>query len=182
MVHSVYHLLCPECAEENLTRRAARCDLRGRRALITGGRVKIGFQTALKLLRDGAEVLVTTRFPADASRRFAAVPDAGEWLDRLHVHGVDLLDLPGWRACWRPCTSASTTSTSSSTTPPRRSAARRPTTARCGRPRPCPWRAWPTRIRRTSSARAEAPATASAARRHFDGPRPDRRRAGPRSG
>ncbi|WP_245674505.1 SDR family NAD(P)-dependent oxidoreductase [Herbidospora cretacea] len=95
MVHPVYHLLCPECAEENLTRRTARCDLRGRRALITGGRVKIGFHTALKLLRDGAEVLVTTRFPADAARRFAAVPDAGEWLDRLHVHGVDLLDLPG---------------------------------------------------------------------------------------
>ncbi|WP_459799614.1 SDR family NAD(P)-dependent oxidoreductase [Herbidospora sp. RD11066] len=95
LVHPVYHLLCPECAEENLARRVARCDLRGRRALITGGRVKIGFQTALKLLRDGAEVLVTTRFPADATRRFAAVPDAGEWLDRLHVHGVDLLDLPG---------------------------------------------------------------------------------------
>ncbi|WP_066361393.1 SDR family NAD(P)-dependent oxidoreductase [Herbidospora mongoliensis] len=95
LVHPVYHLLCPGCAEENLARRVARCDLRGRRALITGGRVKIGFQTALKLLRDGAEVLVTTRFPADATRRFAAVPDAAEWLDRLHVHGVDLLDLPG---------------------------------------------------------------------------------------
>ncbi|WP_062348781.1 SDR family NAD(P)-dependent oxidoreductase [Herbidospora yilanensis] len=94
-VHSVYHLLCPACAEENLTRRTARCDLRGRRALVTGGRVKIGFQTALKLLRDGAEVFVTTRFPADAARRYAAVPDAAEWLDRLHVHGVDLLDLPG---------------------------------------------------------------------------------------
>nr|WP_062331384.1 SDR family oxidoreductase [Herbidospora sakaeratensis] len=94
-VHSVYHRLCPACAEENLARRTARCDLRGRRALVTGGRVKIGFQTALKLLRDGAEVLVTTRFPADAARRYAAVPDAAEWLDRLHVHGVDLLDLPG---------------------------------------------------------------------------------------
>ncbi|GLX93336.1 SDR family oxidoreductase [Herbidospora sp. NBRC 101105] len=94
-VHSVYHLLCPACAEENLARRTARCDLRGRRALVTGGRVKIGFQTALKLLRDGAEVLVTTRFPADAARRYAAVPDAADWLDRLHVHGVDLLDLPG---------------------------------------------------------------------------------------
>ncbi|TKK78815.1 SDR family oxidoreductase [Herbidospora galbida] len=95
LAHSVYHLLCPECAEENLARRTARCDLRGRRALVTGGRVKIGFQTALKLLRDGAEVFVTTRFPADATRRYAAVPDAAEWLDRLHVHGVDLLDLPG---------------------------------------------------------------------------------------
>ncbi|MEO3859343.1 SDR family NAD(P)-dependent oxidoreductase [Acrocarpospora sp. B8E8] len=93
-VHSIYHLLCPECAEENLARRHARCDLRGRRALVTGGRVKIGFQVALKMLRDGAEVLVTTRFPGDAARRFASVPDCAEWIDRLHVHGVDLLDLP----------------------------------------------------------------------------------------
>ncbi|QKG20375.1 SDR family NAD(P)-dependent oxidoreductase [Actinomadura verrucosospora] len=94
-VHPDYHLLCPECAAENLARRHARCDLSGRRALITGGRIKIGFQVALKMLRDGAEVLVTTRFPRDAARRFAAVPDAADWLGRLHVHGVDLLDLPG---------------------------------------------------------------------------------------
>jgi NAD(P)-dependent dehydrogenase (short-subunit alcohol dehydrogenase family) len=92
-VHPEYHLLCPACAEENAARRHARCDLRGRRAIVTGGRVKIGFQLALKLLRDGAEVLVTTRFPRDAARRFGAVPDAADWLGRLHVHGVDLLDL-----------------------------------------------------------------------------------------
>jgi NAD(P)-dependent dehydrogenase (short-subunit alcohol dehydrogenase family) len=94
-VHPDYHLMCPECAAENLARRHARCDLRGRRALVTGGRIKIGFQVALKMLRDGAEVLVTTRFPRDAARRFAAVPDSADWLPRLHVHGVDLLDLPG---------------------------------------------------------------------------------------
>ncbi|MEV1244571.1 SDR family NAD(P)-dependent oxidoreductase [Nonomuraea sp. NPDC050022] len=92
-VHPEYHLLCPDCAEENVARRHARCDLRGRRAIVTGGRVKIGFQLTLKLLRDGADVLVTTRFPRDAARRFAAVPDAEAWLDRVHVHGVDLLDL-----------------------------------------------------------------------------------------
>jgi NAD(P)-dependent dehydrogenase (short-subunit alcohol dehydrogenase family) len=94
-VHADYHLLCPACAAENAARRHARADLRGRRALVTGGRVKIGFHVALKLLRDGAEVLVTTRFPRDAARRFAALPDSGGWLDRLHVYGVDLLDLPG---------------------------------------------------------------------------------------
>jgi NAD(P)-dependent dehydrogenase (short-subunit alcohol dehydrogenase family) len=93
-VHTEYHMLCPPCAEENTVRRHARADLRGRTALVTGGRVKIGFQVALKLLRDGAEVLVTTRFPADAARRFAGAPDSGAWLHRLHVHGVDLLDLP----------------------------------------------------------------------------------------
>ncbi len=94
-VRSDYHMLCDRCAEENLSRRNARCDLRGRTALVTGGRVKIGFQVALKLLRDGARVLVTTRFPRDAARRFAEVPDSARWRDRLHLHGVDFLDLPG---------------------------------------------------------------------------------------
>jgi len=93
-VRSDYHMLCERCAEENLARRNARCDLRGRIAVVTGGRVKIGFHVALKLLRDGARVLVTTRFPRDAARRFAEVPDSADWRDRLHVHGVDFLDLP----------------------------------------------------------------------------------------
>ncbi|GAA1784173.1 SDR family NAD(P)-dependent oxidoreductase [Luedemannella flava] len=92
---SEYHMLCPSCAAENAERRYARCDLTGRRAVVTGGRIKIGFHTALKLLRDGAEVLVTTRFPNDAARRFAAVSDASDWLDRLWIHGVDFIDLPG---------------------------------------------------------------------------------------
>ncbi|WP_344076306.1 SDR family oxidoreductase [Luedemannella helvata] len=92
---SEYHMLCPPCAAENARRRHARCDLTGRRAVVTGGRIKIGFHTALKLLRDGADVLVTTRFPHDAARRFAAVSDAPQWLDRLWIHGVDFLDLPG---------------------------------------------------------------------------------------
>ncbi len=94
-LHSEYHMLCPTCAAENLSRRDARCDLTGRRAVVTGGRVKIGFHTALKLLRDGASVLVTTRFPNDAARRYAALPDAADWLDRLWIHGVDFVDLPG---------------------------------------------------------------------------------------
>ncbi|MEV4414483.1 SDR family oxidoreductase [Catellatospora sp. NPDC049609] len=92
-VDADYHQLCPACAEHNRARRDARCDLTGRRAVVTGGRVKIGFHTALKLLRDGAEVLVTTRFPRDAARRFAAVPDFARWGGRLHVHGADFLDL-----------------------------------------------------------------------------------------
>ena len=92
-VDADYHMMCGTCAEENRQRRHARCDLTGRTAVVTGGRVKIGFHTALKLLRDGAEVVVTTRFPRDAARRFAAVPDSGAWASRLSVHGLDLLDL-----------------------------------------------------------------------------------------
>ncbi|MBE8516293.1 SDR family NAD(P)-dependent oxidoreductase [Amycolatopsis sp. H6(2020)] len=92
LADAFYHRLCPPCAQENAGRRQASTDLTGRRALLTGGRVKIGFQLALMLLRDGAELLVTTRFPRDAQRRFAAAPGSSRWLDRLTVLGVDLRD------------------------------------------------------------------------------------------
>ncbi|WP_433208281.1 SDR family NAD(P)-dependent oxidoreductase [Dactylosporangium sp. CS-047395] len=94
-VPPAYPQMCQDCAAGNTARRHARCDLTGRRALLTGGRIKIGFETALKLLRDGADVIVTTRFPRDAATRFDAVPDADVWRHRLHVHGVDFLDLAG---------------------------------------------------------------------------------------
>jgi NAD(P)-dependent dehydrogenase (short-subunit alcohol dehydrogenase family) len=92
-VDADYHLMCPGCAEENRTWRAARTDLTGRTAIVTGGRVKIGFRLVLKLLRDGADVVVTTRFPHDAARLFAELPDFGAWSKRLRVYGLDLLDL-----------------------------------------------------------------------------------------
>ncbi|GAA2589298.1 hypothetical protein GCM10010435_79830 [Winogradskya consettensis] len=92
MVDAFYHALCPECAGLHRRYRDARTDLTGRRALVTGGRVKIGFQVALKLLRDGAEVMVVTRFPADAGRRFEGEPDAAAWLPRLRIIGADLRD------------------------------------------------------------------------------------------
>ncbi|MFF8512806.1 SDR family NAD(P)-dependent oxidoreductase [Streptomyces sp. NPDC015492] len=91
-VHHFYHLLCPRCADEGLARRTARTDLTGRRALLTGGRVKIGFQAALMLLRDGADLTVTSRFPQDTVRRFAAAPGAADWWHRLHVAALDLCD------------------------------------------------------------------------------------------
>ncbi|HEY5189708.1 MAG TPA: SDR family NAD(P)-dependent oxidoreductase [Solirubrobacteraceae bacterium] len=89
-VDAFYHQLCPSCAALNRQRREARTDLTGRRALLTGGRAKIGMYIALRLLRDGARTTITTRFPKDAARRFAALPDSGEWLDRLDIVGVDL--------------------------------------------------------------------------------------------
>jgi NAD(P)-dependent dehydrogenase (short-subunit alcohol dehydrogenase family) len=89
-----YHQLCPPCAARNHARRDARTDLRGRRALLTGGRAKIGMYIALRLLRDGAHTTITTRFPRDAARRFAAMADSEDWLHRLKVVGIDLRD-PG---------------------------------------------------------------------------------------
>ena len=91
-VDAFYHQLCPRCAAENHAKRDARTDLTGRRALLTGGRAKIGMYIALRLLRDGAHTTITTRFPHDAVRRFSAMPDADDWLDRLVVVGIDLRD------------------------------------------------------------------------------------------
>src|SRR3954471_18452500 len=91
-VDAFYHQLCPACAALNHSRRDARTDLTGRRALLTGGRAKIGMYIALRLLRDGADTTITTRFPNDAVRRFTAMADSAQWLDRLHIVGIDLRD------------------------------------------------------------------------------------------
>ncbi|MEU1691427.1 SDR family NAD(P)-dependent oxidoreductase [Streptomyces hirsutus] len=87
-----YHQLCQKCADENRSRREARTDLTGKRALLTGGRAKIGMYIALRLLRDGAHTTITTRFPKDAVRRFKAQPDSDQWIDRLKIVGIDLRD------------------------------------------------------------------------------------------
>ncbi|KHL00312.1 SDR family oxidoreductase [Sinomonas humi] len=91
-VDAFYHQLCPACAAFSHAKRDARTDLTGRRALLTGGRAKIGMYIALRLLRDGAHTTITTRFPKDAARRFAAMEDSAEWLHRLRIVGIDLRD------------------------------------------------------------------------------------------
>ncbi|MBC7645049.1 MAG: SDR family NAD(P)-dependent oxidoreductase [Thermoleophilia bacterium] len=91
-IDAFYHQLCPTCAAFSHERRDARTDLTGRRALLTGGRAKIGMYIALRLLRDGAHTTITTRFPSDAVRRFTAMPDSGDWLHRLRIVGIDLRD------------------------------------------------------------------------------------------
>ncbi len=92
LVDAFYHYLCPECAAFSHTKRDQRTDLTGKRALLTGGRAKIGMYIALRLLRDGAHTTITTRFPKDAVRRFAAMDDAADWLHRLKIVGIDLRD------------------------------------------------------------------------------------------
>ena len=93
-LHHFYDQMCPQCAELNWRKRTATADLRGRTVLVTGARVKIGYQAAIKLLRAGAEVIVATRFPRDAARRFAAERDALDWTPRLTVYGIDLRHTP----------------------------------------------------------------------------------------
>jgi NAD(P)-dependent dehydrogenase (short-subunit alcohol dehydrogenase family) len=91
-VDAFYHQMCPSCAAINRGHRDARTDLTGRRALLTGGRAKIGMYIALRLLRDGAHTTITTRFPKDAVRRFSAMDDSIDWLHRLRIVGIDLRD------------------------------------------------------------------------------------------
>ena len=86
-VHHFYHRLCPACADFNYEKRQQTADLSGHVALVTGGRVRIGYEIVLKLLRAGCHVVCTTRFPADAAARYAAEPDAADWSTRLEVVG-----------------------------------------------------------------------------------------------
>jgi NAD(P)-dependent dehydrogenase (short-subunit alcohol dehydrogenase family) len=100
-IHSFYDQLCPPCAELNFRKRSELADLRGRVALLTGGRVKIGYQAGIKLLRAGAQLIVTTRFPRDSAMRYAQEPDFGEWGHRLEIFGLDLRHTPSVEAFCR---------------------------------------------------------------------------------
>ena len=93
-VHFFYDSMCPSCADLNWTKRHQTADVAGRVALVTGARVKIGYQAAIMLLRAGARVIATTRFPRDAARRYAREPDFREWGDRLAIYGIDLRHTP----------------------------------------------------------------------------------------
>lgn len=97
-LHHFYDSLCHECAELNWTKRHQTADLTGRYVLVTGGRVKIGYHAALKLLRAGAHVVVATRFPRDGAQRFLEEDDSEEWRDRLTLQGVDLRHTPSVEA------------------------------------------------------------------------------------
>ncbi len=97
-LHPFYDQLCPPCASFNFTKRSESADLSGRVALLTGGRVKIGYQAGIKLLRAGAHLIVTTRFPRDSAARYAQEPDFADWSDRLEIFGLDLRHTPSVEA------------------------------------------------------------------------------------
>src|SRR5688500_17728665 len=93
-VHRYYDSMCEPCGDFNYAKREQSADLSGRFALVTGARVKIGYQASLKLLRAGAHVIVTTRFPVDAADRYSAEPDFAAYRERLQIHGLDLRHTP----------------------------------------------------------------------------------------
>jgi NAD(P)-dependent dehydrogenase (short-subunit alcohol dehydrogenase family) len=93
-LHFFYDMLCSPCADFNYAKRTQRASLSGKIALITGARVKIGYQASLMLLRSGAQVIATTRFPNDAAQRYMREPDFADWSHRLQIHGLDLRHAP----------------------------------------------------------------------------------------
>ena len=93
-LHHFYDSMCPDCAKVNYEKRFQRADLRGKQVLITGARLKIGYQASLMLLRSGADVVATTRFPTDALKRYMAEADYAQWSARLRVEGLDLRHTP----------------------------------------------------------------------------------------
>jgi len=97
-LHHFYDQMCPPCAALNYRKRGELADLSGRLALLTGGRVKIGYQAGIKLLRCGAELIVTTRFPKDAAARYAQEDDFEDWGHRLRIYGLDLRHTPSVEA------------------------------------------------------------------------------------
>ena len=125
--------MCGPCGDFNFAKRTETADLSGRVALLTGGRVKIGYQAGIKLLRAGAGLIVTTRFPRDAASRYSQEPDFEEWGDRLEIFGLDLGTRRASRRSARTCSSHATGSTSSSATPARRCGARPASTGTCSR-------------------------------------------------
>ena len=100
-LHHFYDQMCPECAGFNFFKRTELADLGGRVALLTGGRVKIGYQAGLKLLRAGAQLIVTTRFARDSAARYANEPDFADWAHRLEIFGLDLRHTPSVEAFCR---------------------------------------------------------------------------------
>jgi len=98
LIHHFYDQMCPDCGDYNYAKRTELADLTGRVALLTGGRVKIGYQAGLKLLRAGAQLIVTTRFPRDSAARYAQELDFGAWGHRLEVFGLDLRHTPSVEA------------------------------------------------------------------------------------
>lgn len=93
-LHHFYDTMCLECGDFNYAKRFQNADLTGQVALVTGSRLKIGYRITLMMLKAGATVIATTRFPVDSALRFAKEPDFKEWAGRLKIHGLDLRHIP----------------------------------------------------------------------------------------
>jgi len=93
-LHHFYDTMCIECGDFNYAKRFQTADVTGQVAVVTGSRLKIGYHITLMLLRGGATVIATTRFPVDSALRFSKEDDFMKWGHRLKIHGLDLRHIP----------------------------------------------------------------------------------------
>ncbi|MFT4667095.1 MAG: NAD(P)-dependent dehydrogenase (short-subunit alcohol dehydrogenase family) [Gammaproteobacteria bacterium] len=93
-LHHFYDTMCKTCGDFNYAKRFQTSDLTGQVALVTGSRLKIGYHITLMMLRAGATVVATTRFPVDSALRYAKEDDFETWGHRLKIHGLDLRHIP----------------------------------------------------------------------------------------
>ena len=93
-LHHFYDTMCTDCGDFNYAKRFQNANVKGQVAVITGSRLKIGYHITLMLLRGGATVVATTRFPVDSALRFSKETDFTEWGHRLKIHGLDLRHIP----------------------------------------------------------------------------------------
>jgi NAD(P)-dependent dehydrogenase (short-subunit alcohol dehydrogenase family) len=91
--HDFYTKMCNLCGIINKIKRDSYINQKGKIALITGGRVKIGYETALRLLRCECQVIITTRFAKDALQRYINEPDHNKWIQNLKIFEADFLSL-----------------------------------------------------------------------------------------
>lgn len=100
---AMYGSMCTDCGLFNSFRRFESFVLNQRVdntlnkpfiALVTGGRIKIGYQLVLQLLRtENTIVITTTRFMYNALSRYQKEPDYAQFKDRLHLFQLDLRDM-----------------------------------------------------------------------------------------
>lgn len=83
--------ICEDCKKMNQKMQAIHTNLEGYTAVVTGGRIRIGYATALRLLRDGAKVIIITRYPYDALDRYSKEQDYEEFKHRLIIYGFNLM-------------------------------------------------------------------------------------------
>jgi NAD(P)-dependent dehydrogenase (short-subunit alcohol dehydrogenase family) len=88
-ISKFYGSLCTKCGDYNYSFRTMKLDFTGRIAIVTGGRIKIGFYIVKKLLSYGCKVITTSRFPKDALFKFKEDPEYDLWKNNLIIYPID---------------------------------------------------------------------------------------------
>ena len=88
-INKFYGSLCTKCGDYNYSFRTMKLDFSGRIAIVTGGRIKIGYYIVTKLLSYGCKVITTSRFPKDALFKFKEDPEYDLWKNNLIIYPID---------------------------------------------------------------------------------------------